>query len=167
MLTWRFYPSDDLEKIPCGWNYHTKRRQKNRSICAGSTLPKREIKSFIFKLGRGVYACVSSMLCLVTRSCLTLCDPLDCSPQVASVHDVSQARMLDCLRLGCHFLLQGIFRTPKDWTCVSCLLHLLHWKVNSSYMELLLTPVSLPGKSNGQRSLAGCSPWGWKESDMT
>ena len=29
------------------------------------------------------------------------------------------------------------------------------------------TPVSLPGESPGQRSLAGCSPWGHKESDKT
>ena len=29
------------------------------------------------------------------------------------------------------------------------------------------TPVFLPGKSQGQRSLAGSSPWGHKESDMT
>ena len=29
------------------------------------------------------------------------------------------------------------------------------------------TPVLLPGKSHGCRSLAGCSPWGRKESDMT
>ena len=29
------------------------------------------------------------------------------------------------------------------------------------------TPVLLPGKSQGQRSLVGCSPWGLKESDMT
>ena len=29
------------------------------------------------------------------------------------------------------------------------------------------TPVYLPGKSHGQRSLAGYSPWGHKESDMT
>ena len=29
------------------------------------------------------------------------------------------------------------------------------------------TPVFLPGKSHGQRSLAGYSPWGRKESDMT
>ena len=27
------------------------------------------------------------------------------------------------------------------------------------------TPVLLPGKSHGQRSLVGCSPWGCKESD--
>ena len=29
------------------------------------------------------------------------------------------------------------------------------------------TPVLLPGKSHGQRSLVGYSPWGCKESDMT
>ena len=28
------------------------------------------------------------------------------------------------------------------------------------------TPVFLPGKSHGQRSLTGYSPWGHKESDM-
>ena len=28
-------------------------------------------------------------------------------------------------------------------------------------------PVFLPGKSRGQRSLAGCIPWGHKESDTT
>ena len=29
------------------------------------------------------------------------------------------------------------------------------------------TPVLLPGESHGQRSLAGYSPWGRKESDRT
>ena len=29
------------------------------------------------------------------------------------------------------------------------------------------TLVFLPGKSHGQRSLVGCSPWGHKESDRT
>ena len=29
------------------------------------------------------------------------------------------------------------------------------------------TPVFLPGESHRQRSLAGYSPWGYKESDMT
>ena len=33
--------------------------------------------------------------------------------------------------------------------------------------EWLLTPVFLPGDSHGQRSLAGYSPWGHKESDTT
>ena len=29
------------------------------------------------------------------------------------------------------------------------------------------TPILLPGKSHGQRSLVGCSPWGREESDTT
>ena len=29
------------------------------------------------------------------------------------------------------------------------------------------TPVLLPGKSHGRRSLVGCSPWGRQQSDMT
>ena len=33
--------------------------------------------------------------------------------------------------------------------------------------EWLPTPVFLPGDSHGQRSLAGYSPWGCKESDTT
>ena len=34
------------------------------------------------------------MLCcrLVAKSCLTLCDPMDCSPPVSSVHGISQAK---------------------------------------------------------------------------
>ena len=33
--------------------------------------------------------------------------------------------------------------------------------------EWLSTPVLLPGKSHGQRSLVGYSPWGWEASDTT
>ena len=33
--------------------------------------------------------------------------------------------------------------------------------------EWLLTPVLLPGKSHGLRSLEDCSPWGHKEPDTT
>ena len=29
------------------------------------------------------------------------------------------------------------------------------------------TPLLLPGKFHGWRSLVSCSPWGWEESDMT
>ena len=34
-------------------------------------------------------------LCLVTQSCLTLCNPMDCSPQGSSVHGILQARILE------------------------------------------------------------------------
>ena len=38
----------------------------------------------------------------------------------------------------------------------------LYWRT-----EWQSTPVFLPGESHGQRSLAGYSPWGRKESDTT
>ena len=33
--------------------------------------------------------------CLVTKLCLTLCDPMDCSPPGSSVHGILQARILE------------------------------------------------------------------------
>ena len=38
----------------------------------------------------------------------------------------------------------------------------IHWRI-----AWKPTPVFLPGESHGQRSLAGYSPWGHKESDAT
>ena len=32
---------------------------------------------------------------LVTQSCPTLCDPMDCSPPDSSVHEIFQARILE------------------------------------------------------------------------
>ena len=41
------------------------------------------------------------------------------------------------------------------------------WIVNTPWRrERPPTPVFLPGESHGQKSLAGYSPWGHKESDM-
>ena len=47
-------------------------------------------------------------LCLVTQSCPTLCDPVDCSPPGSSVHGDSPGKNTG---VGCHALLQGIFLT--------------------------------------------------------
>ena len=46
----------------------------------------------------------------------------------------------------------------------------LFWKVIVGYKwrrQWHPTPILLPGKSHGQRSLVGCSPWGHEESDTT
>ena len=43
------------------------------------------------------------------RSCLTLCDPLDCSPPGSSVHGNSPSKNTG---VGCYSLLQGIFPDP-------------------------------------------------------
>ena len=49
--------------------------------------------------------------CLVAKSSLTLCDPMDCSPPGSFVHGILQARILES-----HSLLQGIFPTQgSNW----------------------------------------------------
>ena len=44
----------------------------------------------------------------VAQSCLTLCDPMDCSPPGSSVHGNFPGKSAG---VGCHFLLQEIFLT--------------------------------------------------------
>ena len=44
----------------------------------------------LWSRARLTYVCV-----LVTQSCLTLCDPMDCSPPSSSVHRILQARILE------------------------------------------------------------------------
>ena len=50
----------------------------------------------------------SFSLCLVTQSCLTLCNPMDYSLPGSSVHGDSPGKNTG---MGCHTLLQGIFPT--------------------------------------------------------
>ena len=79
------------------------------------------------------YLC--AMLCLVTLSCPTLCDPMDCSPPGSSAHGDSPGKNTG---VGCHFLLQGISSTQ------GLNLHLLcplHWQAGSLP---LLPPETLP-----------------------
>ena len=51
---------------------------------------------------------LGAVLCLVTQSCQTLCDPMDCSPPGPSVYRDSLGKNTG---VGCHALLQGIFPT--------------------------------------------------------
>ena len=51
---------------------------------------------------------ITCFLCLVTQSCLTLCDPMDCSPPDSSVHGDSPGKNTG---VGCHAFLDGIFPT--------------------------------------------------------
>ena len=54
-------------------------------------------------------------------------------------------------------------------SCMSCLyiLEINPLSVVSQRRQWYPTPVLLPGKSHGRRSLVGCSPWGREESDTT
>ena len=68
-----------------------------------------------------------SQLCLVSQSCLMLCDPMDCSPSGSSVHRDSSGKNT---AVGCHALLQRIFPTqgsnPGLLHCRRILCHLSH-----------------------------------------
>ena len=48
------------------------------------------------------------LLCLLAQSCLTLCDPKECSPPGSSIHGDSPGKNTG---VGCHALFQGIFPT--------------------------------------------------------
>ena len=66
---------------------------------------------------------------LVSQSCLTLCELMDCNPPDSSVHGILQARILQA-SMGSHSLLQGIFLT-QGWNpgllhCRWILYHLSH-----------------------------------------
>ena len=52
---------------------------------------------------------------LVAQLCVTLCNPMDCSPQGFSVHGVLQARILEWVAMPCS---RG-FSQPRNWTYIS------------------------------------------------
>ena len=54
--------------------------------------------------------------CLVAKLCLALCNPMDYSPPVSSVHGISQARILEWDAIS---FSRGS-SLHRDWTCVSC-----------------------------------------------
>ena len=58
-----------------------------------------------------------SVVVLVVQSCMTLCNPMDCSPPGSSVHGILQARILEWAAIPfCRGLSQ-----PRDLTQVFCI----------------------------------------------
>ena len=53
----------------------------------------------------------------VTQSCLTLCNPIDCSPPGSSFHGIFQAGMLEWVAISYSRGSSG----SRDWTHVSCI----------------------------------------------
>ena len=122
------------------------------------------------------------------RSCPTLGNLWSCSLSGASVHEDSLGKYAG---VSSHALLQGIFPTQGSNLHLLCLLHcqMVSDFSDGSEGKVCLqrrgpgfdpwvgktpwrrkwqpTPVFLPEKSYGWRSLAGFSLWGYKESDMT
>ena len=69
--------------------------------------------------------------------CVRLCDPVSCIPLGSSVHGILQARIPEW---AANFLLQGIF--PNQGSN-ACLLHLLHWQVDSLLLSNPGSPQSV------------------------
>ena len=59
----------------------------------------------------------------VCSACLTLCDPVDCSPPGSSVHGILQATALEWVAV--HFSRGSPW--PRDQTCVSCVFCIGRW----------------------------------------
>ena len=53
---------------------------------------------------------------LVTQSCPTLCNPVDCTPPGSSVHAILQARILEWVAISS----SRRSSQPRDWTHVFC-----------------------------------------------
>ena len=71
------------------------------------------------------YRCGAWVRAKSLQSCLTLCNPVDCSLPASSLHGDSPGKNTG---VGCHAFLQGIFPTQGSNLC---LLYLLHWQPGS------------------------------------
>ena len=115
----------------------------------------------------------------VTKSCPTLCDPMDCSmpgfivlhclPEFAQIHvhwindGIQPSHPLLPSSPWDSLVSQMVKNLPTmEETQVQSLVWKIPWR-----REWLYTPVFLPGEFHGQRNLAGYSPWDCKESDMS
>ena len=83
-------------------------------------------------------------LCSVAQSCLTLCDPVDCSSPGSSAHGIYQARILEW---GAISHSRGSSQT-RDQTHVSHLLHL------TSCRQVFFFTTEPPGKTQSNKTLA-------------
>ena len=57
------------------------------------------------------------VILLVTQSCPTLCNPMDCSPPGSSVHGILQARILEWVAIP----FPRVPSQPRDQTQCSCI----------------------------------------------
>ena len=73
--------------------------------------------SFFFLSIAFVSHIIFDMVVLFAQSCLTLCNPIDCSLQGPSVHRILQARILEWVAIS--FSRESSW--PRDWIWVSCI----------------------------------------------
>ena len=64
----------------------------------------------------------------LSQLCLTLCDPVECSPPGSSVPGILQTTILECVA----FSSPNVSSRPRDWTCISYAY--LHWPAGSVFV---------------------------------
>ena len=73
------------------------------------------------KLSRGVFLSLHGHVCVCTQSCLTLGDPMDCSPPGSCVYGIFQARILECVVVSSSRGSSWPRDEPIHVSCVSCI----------------------------------------------
>ena len=64
-----------------------------------------------------IWKCVCVCVCVCAQSCLTLCNPMGCSPPSSTPQEISQARILKQTAIS---YLRGS-SWSRDWTHLSCI----------------------------------------------
>ena len=119
----------------------------------GRTVTMWDAEVILLKVNDSLCVCVCVCVCVCTRmhmhahacvygqSCLTLCEPMNCSQPASSVRGISQARILE-----------GVVISSSRGSNP----HLLHWQVDSLVpykMLLLLPPRPYKYKGSGSSGL--------------
>ena len=95
-----------------------------------------------------------------TQLCLTLCDPMDCSPPGSSVHEIFQARILEWVAISSS---RGS-SWPRNETHVSCIgRHIYHWTIwkasLSAYRVIVYDSPSYVSFFFSTREIESCRLW--------
>ena len=82
-----------------------------------------------------LYAVWLKVKVLFAQSCLTLCNPVDCSPPGSSIHGVLQERTLEWAAVP----FSRRSWQPRDWTWVSCIEgRFFLWTTKKAYMITII-----------------------------
>ena len=90
--------------------------QRTMRVSVASTRPGGLFCGARYRGRRGLSSCLHCVCVLLAESCVTLCDPMDCSPPGSSVHGDSPGKTTG---VNCDSLLQGNLPNPRDRTQVS------------------------------------------------
>ena len=124
--------------------------------------PALQVGSLPTELTGEPYRVIEKLLnidCEIAQSCLTLCDPMDCSPPGSSIHGIFQARILEWVAIS---FSRGS-SWPRNWTQVSHIAGRLFtiWATRESPLTTLKKKKKLPNEifsSNLMRNLRFL-PW--------